>query len=152
MHRNDKPAERPRQALLDVEELRARWERVANLEHEVYRKSEKAPRLARGREVVARLKAWYASTGDPRLAAALEAIEAHGLEELDAGTLRRTRAKIFGTDETRAYYPRMHVLVERGATVRHAAAEVACTWQISGPSFEAVIKALAKGYREWRPK
>ena len=152
MRRKDSPGGRPQQALLDIEELRSRWERVADLERAVYRKPEMAPRLARGREVVAALRAMYAATGDSAFVDALNAIETHGLEQLDAGTLKRTRAKTFGTDEAVTYYPRMHQLVERGASVRHAAAQVAYTWHISGPSFETVITTLSKGYGEWRPK
>jgi hypothetical protein len=137
-----------------IEELRKRWERVADLERAVYRKPEKAPRLARGREVVAALRAMYAATGDSAFDAALNAIKTYGFEQLDAGTLKRTRANTFGTDETEAYYPRMRQLIERerGASVRQAAAQVAYTWHISGTSFETVITTLAKGYQEWRHK
>jgi hypothetical protein len=93
----------------------------------------------------------YAATSDSAFDDALKAIKFYGFERLDAGTLKRTRGKTFGTDETETYYPRMHQLIERGASVRQAAAQVAFTWQISGPSFESLIKTLAKGYREWCP-
>jgi hypothetical protein len=151
MPRKNRPAARPGQ-LLDVGELRARWERAAKLERTIYRKPEKAPRLARASEVVAALRAMYAATRNPAYDQALAAIKTDGFEQLDAGTLKRTRAKNFGTYETSTFYPRMQTLVERGASVRHAAAQVAYTWQISGPSFEAVITSLSRGYQKWRPK
>jgi hypothetical protein len=106
-------------------------------------------RLPRGREMVAGLRTLYAATGDRAFADALAAIERHGLEKLDAGALKRARAKTFGTHEAVTYFPRMKQLVERGLSVRHAAALVAVTWSIEGASFQAVTKSLSTGYREW---
>jgi len=95
------------------------------------------------------MRAMYEATGDRRFADALAAIEAHGFEQRDAGSLRRTKSKIIGNHETVTYFPRMHTLVGRGATVRHAAAQVAYTWSIPGTTFGRVIKSLEDGYRKW---
>ena len=128
-------------------QLRERWESADRLARGVYKSPEKI-RLARGREVVAALRAMYSATGDPAFAAALKAIEVWGFERLDAGTLKRARISA-GSNETVTFFPRMHTLVGQGFSVRHAAAQVACTWWIEGQSFDAVVDGLRTGYRKW---
>jgi hypothetical protein len=128
--------------LWDYETLWRRWERTRCAEQGAYRRPTKT-RRARGGEVVNALKEAFGAAGDPRFAAAIEALKEHGLDRPDAKTFQRIRWRPLEFNSIR----RMEQLLRvPDRSRRIAAARTAVEFHIEAASFDAVVRRLDRAY------
>jgi hypothetical protein len=109
-------------------------------------KPPKAPRRARGTEVIAALREYSRATGDLRFHHAILAVEQHGFHNMNAGSLKK--AGRFSRVELEHVY--MARLLDTGEvkSEREAAKYTAAAWGSDGHSFDAAVKALVDGFRK----